>query len=55
VGPAVPPGGWSGPGTDRDGKRVIADNSVLLANRKAKALASLLKAESAFQKGVTDE
>jgi hypothetical protein len=55
VGPAVPPSGWFGPRTERDGERVTADNPVLLANRKAKALASLLKAESAFQKGVTDE
>src|SRR3954464_3155545 len=30
--------------TDKDGKRASVDNPVLLANRKAKALSSLLKA-----------
>src|SRR5690348_2160327 len=37
---------WS----DKEGKRVTDDNPVLLANRKAKALSSLLKAKMASQK-----
>src|SRR3954447_4551356 len=41
-------GSW--PGTGKDGKRLTVDNPVLLANRKAKALASLLKAQAAFQR-----
>ncbi len=36
--------------TDREGKRASVDNPVLLANRKAKALSSLLKAKMAAQK-----
>src|SRR3954471_20174181 len=36
--------------TDREGKRASVDNPVLLANRKAKALSSLLKARMAAQK-----
>src|SRR3954447_23344910 len=36
--------------TDRQGKRTSVDNPVLLANRKAKALSSLLKARMAAQK-----
>jgi hypothetical protein len=35
---------------DREGKRASVDNPVLLANRKAKALSSLLKAKMASQK-----
>ena len=36
--------------TDREGRRASVDNPVLLANRKAKALSSLLKAKMAAQK-----
>src|SRR6266567_1149872 len=36
--------------TDREGKRASVDNPVLLANRKAKALSSLLKARMAPHK-----
>ena len=36
--------------TDREGKRASVDNPVMLANRKAKALSSLLKAKMASQK-----
>ena len=37
--------------TDREGKRASVDNPVLLANRKAKALSSLLKAKMAAAEG----
>ena len=35
------PSTWSW--TDKDGKRISLDNPALLANRKAKALSSVLK------------
>jgi Nuclease-related domain len=36
---------------DREGRRISVDNPVVLANRKAKALSSLLKPKMAAQKG----
>jgi hypothetical protein len=36
---------------DREGRRISVDNPVLLANRKAKALSSLLKPKMTAQKG----